>query len=360
MANPAPRVHFWFGNDDFTKAELLRAEKEALRAQNPNADIQDFDFLDVDSRLEMEGRIENALRGSSLFSPEKLVVIRNYYASQRKSHRQAPVSDEAESASGKKSGLEDFLLQQLDRLGAGDRLYLWEARPLNKSTRLSKKLETMFKAGEALRQEFTLPVGFKLDVWLEERSRRLGGMIGKPELDHLATLLGKGMEQKERGEVVAAYDLYQAAGELDKLIAYANGRPITRADIDLLVSVSYDMNIFALIGCIARRDKARALTLLSGQIEQGFNENYILTMLVFHFRSLITVKSLLGRGLGPEEIALVAHLNPWVAQESARTARGLREEDLVRVYEKLYGADLSIKTGKLEPELALDILLAAI
>ena len=49
-----------------------------------------------------------------------------------------------------------------------------------------------------------------------------------------------------------------------------------------------------------------------------------------------------------------------VVEKNIRYARALKAEQLVLIYEKLHGADLGIKTGRMEPELALDILIAAI
>jgi DNA polymerase-3 subunit delta len=174
-------------------------------------------------------------------------------------------------------------------------------------------------------------------------------------------LLGRGMEQKEKGgQLVAAYDLHQAANEIDKLISYCDGREMEKDDIMLLVSASCDMNIFNLIESIGKKDRSRALAILSGQIREGFNENYILTMLVYHFRNLINIKSLLGEGLGAGEISRRTKIHPMVVEKNIAYCRSLKEENLLMIYEKLYSADLNIKTGKMEPELALDILIAVI
>jgi DNA polymerase-3 subunit delta len=148
--------------------------------------------------------------------------------------------------------------------------------------------------------------------------------------------------------------------EIDKLIAFADGREIRRADIELLVSGREDMNIFSLIESLGRRDKSRALLLLSGQIREGFSEHYLLTMLVYHFRNLLSIQSLLSQGLGAEEIARRTRIHPFVVEKNLAYARNLSEEHLLLIYDKLCAADLNIKTGKMEPELALDLLLAAI
>jgi DNA polymerase-3 subunit delta len=236
-----------------------------------------------------------------------------------------------------------------------------ESRDIDKRSRAYKFFEELSKNKKIQKKEFPMPLGFKFNVWLEERIENRGGKISKTNLDLLAMLLGRGMEQKEKsGQLVTAYDLHQAGSEIDKLISYCDGREIEKGDITLLVSASSDMNIFSLIESIGKKDKNRALAILSGQIREGFNENYILTMLVYHFRNLISIKSLLNDGLGAGEISKMTKIHPMVVEKNIAYCRNLKEENLVMIYEKLYSADLSIKTGKMEPELALDILIAVI
>lgn len=357
--NGGHNISFWWGNDDFSTQEILRGEKEAMKKNNPDADISDFDFALSDSRFELEKRVRETLQSSSLFSPDKLTVIRGFWSG-KKAAKQEAQADEAASPV-RKDDLGDFLMDYLEKLGERDKIFFLESKSLDKRSRAFKFFEGLKKDPRFEMREFALPLGFQFNAWLEERAKSRGAVIGKAEVDFLALLLGKGMEQKERGgRLVVAYDLHQAAMEIDKLVAYSDGRPIRKEDILLLVSGADDMNIFSLIESLGKRNKDRALSILSGQLRQGINGNYILTMLVFHFRNLISIKSLLLEGLAPAEISKRTNIHPFVVEKNAAYARSFREEDLVLLYSKLYGADLSIKTGKMEPELALDLLVAAI
>lgn len=352
-------IFFWWGDDDFSMQEILRGEKEAMKAANPDADISDFDFTIADSRFELERQARETLRASSLFSPDKLTVVRGFWSGKRAAKRE----EEADAAapSVRRDNLEDFLMGYLEKLGNRDKIFFLESKSLDKRSRAFKFFEGLKKDPRFEMREFALPLGFQFNAWLEERAKRCGAALGKAEADFLALLMGKGKEQKERGGgLVVAYDLHQAALEIDKLSAYCDGRPISKEDIMLLVSGADDMNIFNLIEALSKRDKDRALSILSGQLREGVNGNYILTMLVFHFRNLISIKSLLGEGLSSAEISRRTNIHPFVVEKNAFFARSFREEDLLLIYEKLYGADLGIKTGKMEPELALDLLIAAI
>jgi len=356
MQNKDKKISFYFGGDDFSMQEILQAEKAVWKEKNPDADINDFDFAYTENRFELEEKVKGALRSGSLFASDKLIIVRNFWAGKKQKKE-----EEGEERPVQKEGLEESLLEYLGKMGAGDRIFFLEPRNIDKRSRAYKFFENLTKDSRFERKEFLLPLGFQFNVWLEERVGKCGGKISKSDADYLALLLGKGMEQKERGgELVAAYDLHQASLEIDKLIAYADGGEITKEAIGALISGREDMNIFNLIESLGRRDKARALSILTGQIREGFNENYILTMLVYHFRNLLCIKSLLAGGMGAQEIARRTKIHPFVVEKNIGYARNLKEENLALIYDKLCAADLSIKTGKMEPELALDLLVAAI
>ncbi|MFA6897688.1 MAG: DNA polymerase III subunit delta [Patescibacteria group bacterium] len=360
QTNQGQNIFFCFGNDSFSMRELLRGAKDLMIAANKNADINDFDFAFAPSRFELETKVRESLRANSLFSSDKLTVIRDFWSGKKKAKKDEG-EEEVAAQSPHKNDLEDFLLDYVREINSRDKIFFIESKSLDKRGRAYKFFEGLAKDARFAKREFALPLGFQFNVWLEERVKKCGGRISKANVDLLAILLGKGMEQKERnGSLVVAYDLHQAAAEIDKLLAYCDGKEMEKEDILLLVSGRDDMNIFNLIESLGKRDKNRALSILSGQLRQGSNGNYIMTMLVYHFRNLINIKSLLGEGLSAGEISKKTNIHPYVVEKNAAYARSFKEEDLVFIYKKLYGADLSIKTGKMEPELALDLLVAAI
>ena len=53
-------------------------------------------------------------------------------------------------------------------------------------------------------------------------------------------------------------------------------------------------------------------------------------------------------------------LHPYIIKKASWQARKFSFEDLKKIYQKIFQADLGIKTGKIEPETALDMLIAEI
>jgi len=198
-------------------------------------------------------------------------------------------------------------------------------------------------------------------LWIKNRVIKLGGKINSDAINILAVSLGKGMAQKDRSKnLKQSYNLWEADNEISKLVNYCDDREITGEDVRLLVQSKVDMNIFNLIDSINSKNKNRSTLLLNQQIEKGLNEIYILTMFVYQFRNLLKIKSLLEQNLSSQEIASKAKMHPFVVQKSIEQCRRFELEDLKKIYRKLFDADLAIKTGKINPRLALDLLVVSV
>lgn len=350
-------IKLWFGSDDFSISSLLREHKSEFLKKNRNAETSTFDFSAGENRNDLERKLYNALRGASLFSSEKIVIIKSLFSSQK--NKKDETGEEQKDLEESRQDFEQSLLELIAG-NASDQIFFIEPRPLDKRSRAFKFFEKILKEGRAEQREFSVPLRFEFNSWLEKAVKERGGKISKQNVDFLAMLLGKGMEQRERGNIIAAYDLFQSSMEIDKLIAYCDGKEILKEDIVLLISASSDMNIFSLIENIGRKNRKRAMEILSGQIEQGYNESYILKMMVYHFRNLIIVKGLVEKGISAYEIAKITKMHSFVAQKNIQYCQSLSPEYLLAVYGKLYNADASIKNGTMDPELALDLLVAVI
>jgi DNA polymerase III delta subunit len=56
----------------------------------------------------------------------------------------------------------------------------------------------------------------------------------------------------------------------------------------------------------------------------------------------------------------MTHLHPFVVKKSYQQANKFTLQELKKIYQKIFKADLDIKTGKITPETALDLLLTEI
>lgn len=133
---------------------------------------------------------------------------------------------------------------------------------------------------------------------------------------------------------------------------------IEEGDIDSMVESENDPNIFDFIDSLGARNAKAASKHLNQLLSSGKNENYILTMIVYQFRNLLIIEDLIVRGVDKRQLAKEAEIHPFVVTKAIRVLDNFDLRELKNVYSKLLRTDLDIKTGAVDPRLALEKLLA--
>ena len=157
---------------------------------------------------------------------------------------------------------------------------------------------------------------------------------------------------------VVGDDMRLADNELMKLINYVEpGQPITEDDVAALTPYVPEANIFKMVDAIAEGRGHIALELMHRLMRDKKQDAFsIYGMVVRQFRLLLMIKSYKGG----ESPAKVLGVKPFVADNLRRQARIFSDEQLERVYRALHETDIKIKTGAIDPELALDLFVASV
>ena len=86
-------------------------------------------------------------------------------------------------------------------------------------------------------------------------------------------------------------------------------------------------------------------------------------MIAFQFRNLLLVKSSEQEGSfagNPFALAGKLGMHPFVLRKTIQQAKLFTFEELKKIYRDIFQADLNIKTGKIEPATAIDLLIAGV
>ncbi|MCK5122545.1 MAG: DNA polymerase III subunit delta [Candidatus Pacebacteria bacterium] len=361
-------ISLFFGEDDFTIAEEIKKAKKDFAGKFGEINISEIDWENQNlSEKEKLSELQNELMANSLFSSDKLLVVRNALFS--KNSDDAPHPNPLPRGEGATHSVinklagnkqDEIILKYLENPEEKTRIFFVE-NSLDKRKRIYKELNKLEKTGLVEIKEFMTPANFNFDLWIKNRVAKLGGKIENKAINILAISLGKGMAQKDRSKnLKQSYNLWEADNEISKLVSYCDDQEITEKNVRLLVQSKVDLNIFNLIDSISSKNRNKSALLLNQQIEKGLNEIYILTMFVYQFRNLLKIKSLLEQNLSNQEIAIKAKMHPFVIQKSIEQCRRFEMQDLKKIYQKLFDADLAIKTGKINPRLALDLLVVSV
>jgi DNA polymerase-3 subunit delta len=148
--------------------------------------------------------------------------------------------------------------------------------------------------------------------------------------------------------------------EIQKLLLYEGGEGmITADDVRLLVPYIQSADvIFDLVDALGKRQPRTAAHHLHRLLDVGEHPLGIFGMIVRQYRLLIQVHWLMQRGETEREIAKRLSIHPFVAKKTRSQATFFSQAQLERAYGILTKSDLAIKTGKLTPEAALDLLIA--
>ena len=83
-------------------------------------------------------------------------------------------------------------------------------------------------------------------------------------------------------------------------------------------------------------------------------------MINFQFRNLLTIKELIEKKLPYYKIINKSSLHPFIVKKSYQQAQKFTLQELKKIYQKIFETDLNIKTGRLDPQTALDLFIAEI
>jgi DNA polymerase-3 subunit delta len=149
------------------------------------------------------------------------------------------------------------------------------------------------------------------------------------------------------------------SSELDKLALYATGRAITERDVRELVSQIREANIFAAADALIEGRLSTGVQLVQRLRSDGVGFPQIISRLADQIRRILLAKEVLDDGGGPAEIKeLLRTPHEFVVKQVTQQAGRLSRMRLESLYSSLLEADLSIKRGQLDEDLALDILLS--
>jgi DNA polymerase-3 subunit delta len=202
-------------------------------------------------------------------------------------------------------------------------------------------LQTLRREAQVL--ELKAPAGEALARWIKTAAQQRGSSISPAAIGCLAQLVGD--------------DLWTLDREIEKLSLYAAGRGIEEADIRELVAQVREASIFAAVDAILEGKVGLALRLLHQLRQDGREVSNIMAMLERQLRLLALARELTEQKVVHGELGHRLGIpNQFALNKTLEQARRHSEKDIAWCYHRLLEADLSLKQGRMEPDLALEVL----
>ena len=154
-------------------------------------------------------------------------------------------------------------------------------------------------------------------------------------------------------------NLWIMTNEIDKLVLFTSGRRIEEEDVRRVVSYAQEANVFAMVDAILEFKAGLAEQLLEHLLQHGPTPAFLMVMLARQVRMMVRISEL--RRQRKSEVEIQDKLNltsEFVLRKTLEQANRYSLPRLKEVYHRILEADLAIKTGKYDNELALNILVA--
>lgn len=328
MSSPEPVAYVFHGQDEPTLKDRLAA----FCAEHTDPATADLNLTRLDGSTVQAGDIEAAAGALPFLADWRLVLVENLTA----------------SAGGR--AVIDKVPEIISSLPGWARLVFVETHFTGDSSQLTARRRALRKLVDAIEQdprgkvlEFELPEERDRPAWIQQRAARHGAAIEAQAAFLLAQRIGE--------------DLTLADSELAKLATYTAGeRPISAEDVERLTPYTPEASIFKMVDALGQRQSGEALRLLRQLLDEGDEPLRIFGMIARQYRLLIQMKEQLDRGQTPASAAKNIDVHPYVAGKLAGQVRYYSTELLERIMRYLLEVDLSIKTGEIDPALALEML----
>lgn len=309
-------IYFLFGEDTYQiKEEVELIKSRFLEKNKSGAEIVSFEFPETD--LE---RIKNALNSASFLFGKRLVVIKNLIT---------------KGGEELKKGFVEYLKTKKEF--ANESLFI-EKGEAQKKDPLFKELYK--KSG--VKKEFNYFEGRILNDWILKKVKEKSGKISHEAISYFVSSVGK--------------NLWRISNEINKLVNFCGKKEIKKEDVELLVQEKIEPDIFRTIDAIAAKNKKEALFYLHKHLKAGDNEIYLRGMIAYQFRNILKTRALLEKKLTREEIQKRTGIHQYVLGKTLPQVKNFNMETLKSIYNKLLKIDLAVKTSKIEPKIALDLL----
>lgn len=334
---------FLYGEDTYR----LRHKLNEMKEKYISASLGDTNLCVLDGKTATSDEIIRQVLAFPFLAKSRLVIIENLLMSAKKTkgdpapktqllHLVGVTKVAGKTKSDKTAGVQEKIGEFLEKVPESTVLVFAEFGNPDKRTSLFKKLSKLKMA-----QEFKPLDEMSVKKWIREEVQRVGGEITPDAVERLFISVGA--------------DLWRLSNEIMKLVTY--NPKITGETVELLVRAQIQSDIFKLIDAVASSKQKLALKELHELLANGENELYILSMIVYQYRNMLVIKDFVNRGVSSQwELAKTAGLHPFVAGKTLSLVRNYNIDDLKNIYAKLLEQDLAIKTGKMEPQTALDLL----
>ena len=193
----------------------------------------------------------------------------------------------------------------------------------------------------------------QLAAFAEKRFRAAGIAVKRDILRYM--IEESGYFNKE-GE----YRILNLENDIKKIIAHSDGMEVRLEDVSAALNGDMDTFIFNFMDAAAGKKKDVAFTLMHNMLNAGSDVFAVTKMLINQFELMLEVKEFKEDAMPMPEIVKIMKIHEFRIKKAIQAADRFTKIKLKEILVQLYEIDRNIKTGVLEQNLALELLVGRI
>jgi DNA polymerase-3 subunit delta len=328
LTEEGPTIYIFDGDDEFAINESV--DKVLSRLGDPG--IAEMNTTRLDGRTFSMVQLEDAGSTVPFLAPKRIVILTHPTARLNEKKEQDKFIHflSSDMPTTKLVLLEyDYLTSERDRRqGRLNWIEKWATSP-DQSQRVFLR-------------HFPQPAGAMMVRWIQDYAKNQGGQFSPRAAGALANQVGE--------------DTRLASHEITKLLTYVNfSRAVEADDVEHLTPLTAKIGDFELVNALRDRDGHKAQALLHRSLEED-DPLRIFQSIVFQIRTLIIAREILDEHGTSDDFPKSLKISAYPARLAMESAPRFSKKFLDLIYHRLLELDVAIKTGQMETDLALELM----
>ncbi|HSB65963.1 MAG TPA: DNA polymerase III subunit delta [Anaerolineales bacterium] len=328
MAEEGPEIYIFDGDDEYAIHESI----DKLQSRLGDASIADMNTAHLDGRTATLNQLKDTAAAIPFLASKRLIILTHPTDRLKDRDSQAEFLNYLNTAkpTTKLVLVEyDFLTSERDRKD-------------NKLNWLEKWAVSPQQAKRVYLRHHSQPSGGLMVKWIQDQVKAQGGQITAQAAVALSNQIGD--------------DTRLASQEIIKLLTYVNfARPIDIDEVEHLTPLTASIGDFELVNAIRDHDQRKAQGLLQRSLQED-DPLRILQSIVYQIRVLLLAREIIDERATINDFPKELKIGYYPARLAMDSAHRFSMKFLETIYHRLLDFDEAIKTGQIEPDLALELL----
>lgn len=323
-----PSIVLFYGTELF----LIDKAVKLVHSKYINKDYEDMNYIEFDKIEEDFNSFYGAVTTFPFMSDKKLCIVKE--------------ADFLTSTGSLNKKEEDKVLDLIEKnYDTSILVFLIRGGKPDARKRIVKKLKeknSVFEINKLNESE--------LDKYIVDNFKKNEISISLTDADYIANSSGY-------LEYESHVSLYEVNNEINKLVSYCmNSKKVHREDIDNLMIISVESNIFKLVDYICEGKKEKAFDILEEMLLNNTPEQYIIHMITRQYRMIYQYILLYNKGYNMESIMDKMKIKKFVAMKLSNLSKNLTLKKIEIYMDKFLEIDKKIKIGEIDKKIGLEII----